>query len=401
MKNWHFLYDNTLTIASKWEIFFARLNFVLNDTIPKLKTKVYKNKNKPTWVKNNPHLIQESIYLKNLFNYAKYKDPNLMKKYKFLWKKHKENIAEAEKNVNDEIIKNSNNKTKASWFVIQNHTNFKPKNNVNITHVKIENDIFNDKNDICNNINECFVNTAKKLLESQFSSNNITSLDPNLNLNKNINFSIIESIPDDIFLIIKSLPNKNTAGPDEITYKLAKYCNNVLSPILSILINESIKEGHFPKELKLSSIIPLHKSGNSNAIENLRPIARQSVFAKIFELFIQPQLYNYRISNNLFSPAQHGFVKGKSIVTATFDLLNPIYNALDNKKKCMGLFFDIKKAFDCLSPDIIIMELKKIGFRDNVLKLYESYLTDRCQYVELKFNEHNEINQVIKSKILP
>jgi hypothetical protein len=135
-------------------------------------------------------------------------------------------------------------------------------------------------------------------------------------------------------------------------------------------------------------------------MDNLRPIAKQSIIAKIFEKFIQPQLYTHRVENNLFSSAQHGFVKKKSVTTATFSLLKPIYCALDKKQKCLGLFFDIKKAFDCLNPDIILHELQKIGCKDNELKLFQSYLSDRHQYVELKCDTINEINYTVKSNIL-
>jgi hypothetical protein len=40
--------------------------------------------------------------------------------------------------------------------------------------------------------------------------------------------------------------------------------------------------------------------------------------------------------------------KNTSTTNATYKLINDILQAVNNKKKCGGIFFDLEKAFDCV-----------------------------------------------------
>lgn len=50
---------------------------------------------------------------------------------------------------------------------------------------------------------------------------------------------------------------------------------------------------------------------------------------------------------------------------------------------CGGIFCDLTKAFDCVDHRILINKLDFYGIRGNALALLKSYLTNRCQYVEI------------------
>ena len=45
------------------------------------------------------------------------------------------------------------------------------------------------------------------------------------------------------------------------------------------------------------------------------------------------------------------------------------------------IYTDFRKAFDTIDIDLIIHKLRKIGFHENAIKLFQSYLVDREQYV--------------------
>ena len=67
--------------------------------------------------------------------------------------------------------------------------------------------------------------------------------------------------------------------------------------ILSLfLINQSLIEGVFPDELKLSKVIPVYKAGSSMELYNYRPI---SVLKKIFFKFYEKLIYNSLVSNSV------------------------------------------------------------------------------------------------------
>jgi hypothetical protein len=94
----------------------------------------------------------------------------------------------------------------------------------------------------------------------------------------------------------------------------------------------------------------------------------------------------YRIlvqDQHLLYEHQYGFQRGKSTEQNLIHLTNYIYNALNDKKYCLGLFLDLKKAFDVCSHNILLKKLPKYGINDTALKWFESYLKDRQQKVEI------------------
>jgi Reverse transcriptase (RNA-dependent DNA polymerase) len=105
------------------------------------------------------------------------------------------------------------------------------------------------------------------------------------------------------------------------------------------------------------------------------------------------QLEKHLEKNNLLSEQQHGFKKGKSTVTALFDLVSEIYNSLENKEKINLILYDFSNAFGCLVPKILLKKLERYGLQGQALDWINTFLTDRSQIVQLKSmdNENNEI----------
>src|SRR5690606_22634803 len=64
------------------------------------------------------------------------------------------------------------------------------------------------------------------------------------------------------------------------------------------------------------------------------------------------------------------------------------------KFKCLTIFLDLSKAFDCVNHEILLSKLESFGFRDDFLKFLESYLSDRNQRVRLNdtLSSYQKIN---------
>ena len=69
--------------------------------------------------------------------------------------------------------------------------------------------------------------------------------------------------------------------------------------------------------------------------------------------------------------------------------------ALDTGKIVIGVYLDIKKAFDVISHQILLKKLYALGIRGNLFNWIKSYLTNRSQFVsynnvksETKFVTH-------------
>ena len=66
---------------------------------------------------------------------------------------------------------------------------------------------------------------------------------------------------------------------------------------------------------------------------------------------------------------------------------------MNKKKYCATLSIDLKKAFDSISHDILIIKLEKYGFRGVVLKLLVSFLSNRNQYVSYNSSK-SQLNNI-------
>ena len=85
-------------------------------------------------------------------------------------------------------------------------------------------------------------------------------------------------------------------------------CNFLIESLKHIL-NLSFEQGVFPKELKVSKVVPIFKSGDPKLIQNYRPVSVLPVFSKLFERFMYNRLDSFLTRNNILYPYQFGFGK--------------------------------------------------------------------------------------------
>ena len=55
----------------------------------------------------------------------------------------------------------------------------------------------------------------------------------------------------------------------------------------------SFSTGEFPEKLKIVKVIPIHKGGSTQDINNFRPISLLSIFDKIIEKIMHTRLYDF------------------------------------------------------------------------------------------------------------
>ena len=150
------------------------------------------------------------------------------------------------------------------------------------------------------------------------------------------NFSYTK--PDDIEKIIRNIRPKSSAWCDNISTKLLKEIENVVSRPLSIIINQSLYAGVFPDKLKIAKVIPLYKKDDNKLFGNYRPIYLLSPISKIFERVAFNQLYDYFSSNGLLYESQYGFRKLHSTELAALEFMDRIIQEMDGKKIPFSIF---------------------------------------------------------------
>ena len=97
-------------------------------------------------------------------------------------------------------------------------------------------------------------------------------------------------------------------------------------------------------------------------------------------------MFNKRLDSfiskyDVLSESQYGFRSNRSTSMALIELLEKLTNSIDDKKITVGVFIDLKKAFDTINHKLLLKKLEFYGIRGIVLKWVESYLSNRKQYV--------------------
>ena len=88
--------------------------------------------------------------------------------------------------------------------------------------------------------------------------------------------------------------------------------------------------------------------------------------------------------NDILTSHQFGFRKSHSTDLAVVDMYDNLLQKVDNKDYTCAIFLDLAKAFDSVNHKILLAKLNKYGIRGIALQLYESYLSNRWQYVKLQ-----------------
>ena len=117
---------------------------------------------------------------------------------------------------------------------------------------------------------------------------------------------------------------------------------------------------------------------------NYRPISLLSVYSKIFEKLIYSRVYSYLNENKLLYDKQFGFRSNHLTNHSLINITERIRTLVDSGLFVCGIFVDLEKALDTVNHKILCEKLNYYGLRGNVNKLFQSYLSDRSQYVSIK-----------------
>ena len=177
----------------------------------------------------------------------------------------------------------------------------------------------------------------------------------------------------------------------DIPNKMVKLASSPLSVPFTLIFNESISTGIFPNALKLSRVIPVHKSGLTTDPNNYRPIALLSPFSKSLQRIIYDQLLTFLEKHNILNKYQFGFRKGHSTEQAILEITEHLKTSIDNNLITCGVFIDFSKAFDTVNHEILFAKLLKYGVRGHSLEWFRSYLTNRKQFVQIDNVQSNSL----------
>ncbi len=94
-----------------------------------------------------------------------------------------------------------------------------------------------------------------------------------------------------------------------------------------------------------------------------RPVSLLPQFSKILEKLFCKRLTKFIEHHNIISNTQYGFRDNHSTSLALIDLIDELSTSIDCKKTTIGVFTDLKKAFDTINHELLLKKLECYGVR--------------------------------------
>lgn len=331
---------------------------------------------------------------------------NLINKRNILWNMHK-------KTVNDQLLQEKfiNQRNEANQFIQQTKSAYyqnafdqckkNPKKMWSLINDLSRNKVreppapskllmpsgaLTDQTDICECFNDFFSNIGS-VLASQIPSqyhNNLTHTKGTQATGTLDTLSQLRPCTiNEVEKIIENLKLNTSSGIDGINTKSIKCVKDLILDEITNCINKNLELGTFPDSLKIAKVSPIHKNGSKSDPGNYRPISVLPVLSKIFERVLYNRLDEHLGAQNFLYKQQYGFRPKSNTLSATVDLITKIKISIDKKQVALGIFVDLKKAFDTISHKLLLKKLNDIGVTGSALDMFKSYLSNRFQVVKI------------------
>ena len=160
---------------------------------------------------------------------------------------------------------------------------------------------------------------------------------------------------------MSSFGAREGAGWDGVSPRVIKGVAREISGSLSRLFNCCLREGHYPACFKVARVVPVFKAEDPTEFSNYRPVSVLPILSQIFEKVIKTRLMNFLDRNKVIIPSQYGFRAGHSTAMALSDMVERIRGAWNRGNKALGIFLDLKKAFDTVDHEILLEKFSTMG----------------------------------------
>lgn len=367
---WNFVDHVFLSPDRKFEMFVEIIQDALDQCFP-LKTKLANSGGPPRAVVNwfNDNLCNMRDRLNTLVALNK-TNPQLIKSeiVRDYRRKYRREISRAKKQAHDSFIRQAPNAQKAMWDII--HSSKSKSSHVGSNLLT------------ANSLNDYFSGIAEELVSTLPSSsedfNDYLQHPPR----NEIQFSFNTVSYNVVREVIEDTKVTNSKDSFDLNMKIVKTLKNIIIYPLTKIINHCITASIFPGVLKTAKVVPLYKNkGSKDEPTHYRPISILPIFSKLFEKVLNLQIKNYFESNDLFFQSQYGFRNKRSTTLATNTLTSNILEGFEDGLDTYASFFDLQKAFDCVSHSILLDKLRFYNFHTSSIELLQSYLNGRSQYV--------------------
>ena len=389
LESWHLVFGAN-DVNDSYNIFIDIFMKHYNHCCPMKEHKC--KKHHKAWITNS---LKDACKKKNKLHVAFKKNPTFQNEGKY--KKYKNKLTNILRTCEETYYSNKFDKVKAdnkeTWRVLNEILNRKKRSICN--QPENYNDgkhIYKIQKDIANGFNKYFADIGPSLTSKiPVGKGNIydhmqTNIKDSIFLTRINEFEVLKTV--------KNFKKKKSNDPHGLSMEiLTQVIPNIVKP-LTYICNKSFIEGCFPDSMKISRIVPIFKAGDKSSLNNYRPISILPQFSKLLEKLFENRLLSFVEKKNVLNDNQYGFRQNRSTTIALFDLSQKVSTFLDNKLSALGIFVDLRKAFDTIDHGILLKKVEYMGVRGIALKWVASYLNNRKQYVSF-LNENSSYADVV------
>lgn len=199
--------------------------------------------------------------------------------------------------------------------------------------------------------------------------------------------------PCEIVSILKNLKTAKAPGNDQIPNIILKNLPSKIIVYLVFIFNACLKTSYFPSQWKIANVISIPKATKdlSNPY-NYRPISLLSTLSKVFERLVLQRINEHISRYNCIPNSQFGFRSQHSTTHQLVRVTNTIKNGFNNQLSTGIILFDCEKAFDTVWHEGLLHKLLLLNFPIYLIKIIQSFLTNRkfqVSFKQYKSNIHN------------
>ena len=357
------------------------INHLFIDSFPLQKQKHSKKETKKPWL--TPGIINACKKKNTLYRqFLKHRTVQSENKYKKYKNKLTNILRYAEKKYYSELLIECNTDMKQKWRILNKMLKRETVTQALPDLFKCENNsVICEEQDIANSFNKFFTNVGQNLANAIKNPTGISHT--SFLTSKNQKTMYLSPVDEhELEKTVKQCKSKVSTDNDGLSMKLVKEIYNYIQIPLLHIVNLSFKTGTFPERMKTAKIKPLFKSGQKDIFTNYRPVSLLPQFSKILEKLFNSRLENFLDKHKILDDNQYGFRENRSTSHALIETIEDITNSLDKKQVTIGIFIDLKKAFDTIDHGILLSKLAHYGIRGKANTWIKSYLSNRKQFVE-------------------
>ena len=357
-------------------------------TVTRLSRRRLKDKPWITKALKKSSRIKNKLYKKWLISHS----PEHESEYKSYNKIFKKVAQDAATSYYRNMFNTKINSVKQLWRNLNTICSFKKDKSARntITRLSDENDYLTKAEDISNSMNKYFSTVGTNLVSNNplFNSSNDYRSYCNLSIKDSIFLAPVTK--SELSSLIYKLNKSKAPGNDNIGPELVQTVAPVIIDPFLHICNLSFLNGIVPEKLKIAKVIPVFKKGDRSISSNYRPISLLSIFEKLLEKLMYTRVYSYLMEHNVLYKNQFGFRKNHSTVLALIEVVDNIYNKLDNHEAVIGIYLDLQKAFDTVDHTILLYKMYQYGIRGITYNWFVSYLANRFQFTSVD-NVHSSL----------